>query len=429
MSAYAFAEKTGHRYRIFSFLNGRPADESTESADFAGSADTAASTASTDFAGSADTAASAASTGSSVSTPISGLMMSRVDFEIKVIELPKIPDSEIDGFLKYRIRSLYPGRPAETVFDYRILGKRKKKLAVLVITRRETLDAYRSLPGGERLFVPFNLMYPFAEELRDRSALLVFWHSSGAEYYEFGGEEAQSGLIKRSGRTAKDLSRLRKLIEEKAGADRRVIFCPPDECEELARALEPLQEDGTRIEIRPLAEALGKLGRRDSFLFVEKKERKLPPPGLRIQALLFLVLVLGALLLRRDAVRQENYRAELSERLRAIEAETAEVVRLEQEVSALQERVEQLRARTPVDHYRLLSELTEVFGGRAEIRSLILEKDYFQLEAVGRDPLSLMEEFKAAPLFQEVRLLNIVPVRGADTGLELFKITGRFDAE
>ena len=38
-------------------------------------------------------------------------MLDRLDFDLRFVELPKLGDHEVEGFLKYRIASLYPGHP------------------------------------------------------------------------------------------------------------------------------------------------------------------------------------------------------------------------------------------------------------------------------------------------------------------------------
>jgi hypothetical protein len=43
-----------------------------------------------------------------------GVLVSRGDFDFQVLDLPAVPDKEIEGLIRYRLRSLYPGSPGET---------------------------------------------------------------------------------------------------------------------------------------------------------------------------------------------------------------------------------------------------------------------------------------------------------------------------
>ncbi|RPJ03259.1 MAG: hypothetical protein EHM28_15640, partial [Spirochaetaceae bacterium] len=52
------------------------------------------------------------------------LFMSRLDFNCKIIPVPPVADEEIGEILRYKIRSLYPGDPEHTVFDYKIFQSR-----------------------------------------------------------------------------------------------------------------------------------------------------------------------------------------------------------------------------------------------------------------------------------------------------------------
>ena len=80
-----------------------------------------------------------------------------------------------------------------------------------------------------------------------------------------------------------------------------------------------------------------------------------------------------------------------------------------------------------MDTYSILSELEPILTKDTTIQSFILEKNFFQIEAIGRNPLGLMERFKGKEVFTNVKLLQIVPLKNSDK--ELFKISGRVDVE
>jgi hypothetical protein len=114
--------------------------------------------------------------------------------------------------------------------------------------------------------------------------------------------------------------------------------------------------------------------------------------------------------------------------MQAAQGRSTQVLALEQEIEALQVRSAALEGKRPPYPYRVLSELAAVLGPGTRINSFLLERGTFQLEAVGTNPLQLMEVFKSrGEVFQNVRLVQIVPLKNTDR--ELFRITGYANAQ
>lgn len=89
---------------------------------------------------------------------ISALMMNRLDFDIKIIEVPPVGEEEVDKLLSYRLRSIYPGDPTETSFDFKIISKKKKRYAILFITSKKNIETYRQVGERKPLFLPYNIV-------------------------------------------------------------------------------------------------------------------------------------------------------------------------------------------------------------------------------------------------------------------------------
>jgi hypothetical protein len=152
------------------------------------------------------------------------------------------------------------------------------------------------------------------------------------------------------------------------------------------------------------------------------------PRGLRLElaaALILLLLFLGA---KRSADRDAAHLRSLRQSMQAAQGRSTQVLALEQEIEALKARSAALEGKRPADPYQVLSELVSVLGPGTRINSFLLERGTFQLEAVGTNPLRLMEVFKSrGEVFQNVRLIQIVPLKNADR--ELFRITGYANAQ
>jgi hypothetical protein len=99
-----------------------------------------------------------------------------------------------------------------------------------------------------------------------------------------------------------------------------------------------------------------------------------------------------------------------------------ETVSLQDEVKSLEKKMAGLNERIPNDAYRILSELSKIFGEDVRITRFVLDRGMFQIEAIGRNPLYLMERFKNNDHFQDVKLIQSIPING--TFKERFRVIG-----
>ena len=353
-------------------------------------------------------------------------MLDRLDFDLKVVELPKLGEHEVEGFLRYRLAGLYPGQPEETTFAYRILQRGKTRFAVLFITRRATLEAAREQAGGRPLVLPYLLVQPYLKEFTARNAAFVFFPPGFLEVIVFrNGEPPAAFAAKRSKRLGTDLAAVRRLA---AGEPAQwLVFYGPEDEEGLAAQAESLAAGGSAPRLIRIEEALARLNPRDRGLFAPARRAPILSRGWRLQILAIALLGLGLLALKRLADRDEAYLRSLLRQAGLLQSQSAAAIALQAEVEALEKRKQALLARRPVDPYRLLAELHGILSPSARIQSFILERRFFQVEAVGADPLPLMDAFDDRRYFGEVKLLQTVPLRGS--AQEVFKITGSVRGE
>jgi hypothetical protein len=354
------------------------------------------------------------------------LLMDRLDFDIKVVELPRLGEREVAGFLKYRIAGLYPGQPGETAFDFRIWQRGKTRYAFLFITRRSVLESYRQKAAGGPLLLPCLLILPFVKEYAGEQAAFLYLSPTCLETLVFrAGEPPAAFVARRSRRLAADLDAARRLA---AGAPSRwVILSGPEEAEGLAAQAGSLAAGGSAPRLIPVTEALDRLGPRDRGLFAPPGRAPLLSAGLRRQLLAAALLFLAFLTLKKLTDREEAYHRSLMREAGLLQSRSAVTVALQAEVELLLKQKAALLQRRPEDPYRLLSELQAVLSPAARIQAFVLERRFFQLEAVGANPLALMDSFRERSYFGEARLLQTMPLPGSDQ--EQFKITGRVRGE
>jgi hypothetical protein len=356
---------------------------------------------------------------------VAGIMVSRLDFDVQIIELPAMPEKEVEAFLSYRIRGLYPGQPERTSFDYRILARGGKRYAVLSLFQRETLEEYRRLADGRPLFSSLSLLLPLLGSMpTGRDLACLFWQDTWLEALVLReGQPPRSCVVKRGAGSASELDQLLCLAAiDLSKADCLAVVAERERAELGQLVAARLSEPGT-LKLLSTAQALGRSLRGPAALFTAPKARFPLPRGLRLElgaAILLLLLFLAA---KRGADREVLELASLRREVQAAQGRSSQVLALEREVQSLEESSAQLGRSRPPDPYWVLSELQAVLGAGTRINSFILERGTFQLEAVGPDPLRLMEVFKTrGRSFENVKLIQIVPTQ--DSRREQFRITG-----
>jgi len=349
--------------------------------------------------------------------------MQRSDFLVAFIDVPRNAEDQAREYLGYRVRGLYPAPAEETAFDFRLLRAGSRTKAVVFATRRELLDRYRAL--GAPLVLPFSLLEATVPRLLRDGGAFVFVHPDWLEALALPGRkwrpEARSLVLPRGPSMTQDLTAALESLEAGDLPVRLVVSRL-----EAARVREAVA--GGLGGSGPLSvheiEDRGRAG--PASLFEPEKANRWPRWGLRIQALLFLILALGALAYVRSASSDRSRLASLEARLSLVRTEAVGAASDRRRIEALSAEGAKLEARRPVDVYRLLSELTRVLGGEIRVASLIVDGRLFQFEAEGRAALELVARLREDPWLEGVRLLQIVP---SQAGLERFRLTGAFRAQ
>lgn len=352
-------------------------------------------------------AVSGAGDGADGAPRIDGLLMARPDFTVRMLEIPPVAPRDAEALIRFRLRSLYPGNPAETTFDFLLESANGKHVAVVFIARGGTVERYREAAGAAPLLLPYQLIRPLAGKRKDLRVL--FRGLNWLERTEFRGGLPVSDVV----RQFDDEEGLAAAAD--AGDGLRTVF--------VAEGPEG-SPPGAEFH------ALGRLAaaHRGAGLFGERKRGvRLPPRGIRMAVLAAAVALLSVLAFYRRVGEAEAERDALKARYAALEREVGGALSRRKETEALEAEIRRIAARKPPDLYGFLSALAAVLDGDAVIRSLTVRDDGFRIEAVGSDSLRLMEGFGGNPAFRDVRLSQVVPEER--TGRERFSFSGAFDAE
>ncbi len=352
-----------------------------------------------------------------------GLLVSRLDFDVQVIDVPPVGEREMEGLLRYRLRSIYPGNPQDTAFDYRIVQNGHARRAVVFICQRKTLEKYKSAAGNVPLVLPYTLLSGLGKRRGDFLAWCCRRDWQEISVFR-GGLPVSSTVQRRSAGEPFDLSQATDSVPEELRALPAVVVADPEELARIRQRFGDGLPDGlTLVSFTDLAEAAGKA----DGLF----EPRRPTPALlrrsaRTGFLAVAVALLGVLVFFKYVGSMENAYETVKRKHASLEREGRRVVAAQKEVDELRNELSRMKAREPADMYALLSELSAVLGGDAQILSMTVRERSFQAEALGKNPLKLMERFRTDEAFRDVRLSQVVP--DARSGKERFSFSGGINA-
>jgi hypothetical protein len=366
--------------------------------------------------------------GSPSSGGFTALMMSRLDIDVKFVSLPPVQNQEVSDLLRYRLRSIYPGAPEKTVFDYLLLGKKHNRYAALCIARKEVIDAHRGIAAGRPLFHCLSLLIPFVEEHPGKDLALVMYHEDCIEMcVSTAGVFQSSHVAKRTEVIDNDLRKLWTILSKTAADSEIVFFCTDHELRTLRQALST--EFGSkkgRITLHPYQVLSQNTLKKPDYVFSEKNKRPLISQKILIPSLVLLCFLLAGAAMHRSVEAKKSYSSELSVRLQRLERKNAQYTRLKNEIKGLEGELQALGEKIPCNIYLLLAELSGLLGPDTRVTRFLVEKNMFQIEGIGPSPLHIMDRFEGSDGFHGVKLSQIIPLD--NPGEKRFKVQGFVEA-
>ncbi len=353
---------------------------------------------------------------------VTALMVERPDVDIKVVKIPPIKEDEIPSLLKYKLR-IYPGHPEDTVFDYRVLTDKTQKYAVLFIMDKKVLETYQNAAGGKPLFLPYSLVQPLRKSYAKPKLSFLFMHDYWIEMLFYnGGVIESSSVVKREGKLKQNLRKLGALFP----ADREdltcIVVCARSEHGEIEKAISEVFDKAVSFEYLHFETLFGSANNRVDYLFFSKRRKGFVHSRWFFALLMLAALFLLGLLFNKHYVSYQSRFDTLSEQINTMQKRQMATASLQDEVKNLEKKFAELNERIPYNTYQILSELTYILDEDMKITRFALDRGMFQIEAIGRNPLYLMERFKNNGRFQDVKLIQSIPING--TFKERFRVVG-----
>jgi hypothetical protein len=288
-------------------------------------------------------------------------LMSRLDFEVRVLDIPPVPDREIAGLIRLKLRSVYPGSPHDTAFDFRLVRRGSVRRAIVFVSRTSKVDAYREAAGRRPLVLPYQLIVPRVP----KRGIFRAWILQGtwAELLVFRDGVPVSSTVKRLGRARRfDLETEEGSVPEHLRSGTVVVAAPAGQLDSLEK------RDGAVY--LPL-ETMNSARWKPDGLFRPEQKRAFPKQRTRLIALAVGMVVLGFLLFYKYVGSIEAQVDRLSSLAASLEKSSQEAIDAQREIDALRAERARLESLSPRDLYRLLSEVSIVIGGRARIVSML----------------------------------------------------------
>jgi hypothetical protein len=350
------------------------------------------------------------------------VVLFRPDAMVKIVDVPPVPEKELAALLRYRIRSLYPGKPETVALDYTLLSGGEGKTATVYLMEETIIGECRRLCGPARLVLPCLLLDEAARREPDIGEILCL-HGEWMERLSYSaGILVESRVVRRSQELCGDLAELGFSAE---GDGERIVvvrIVPSGAGEEDA-----LRDCFPRrvLSFVSLEEICG--GRfRGAGLFRSKKKsffrdrkKRMFLWGVLVTALFFAVLG------KRLAFAEKTYRI-LKERYTGLERESLAARDLERKQEELRKTLSSLRSKGSPDVYRLFGELSSAFAGEVEIVSFSLKGVSFQFEGRAENPLDIVRRLEKNPGFSGVRVHSVLPFQGEK---KRFFLSGVYRAE
>lgn len=354
------------------------------------------------------------------------VLLGRPDFTLAVLTVPRLAERELRQVIRYRIRSVYPGNPDETAFEYELSPDRST--AFVTVVRADVLSAVRTAAGERPLFLPHHLLRAAGVPGRNGRHIAVFLFDRWMELLSFeNGRPVES--VQRSRESIEhDLELIAAFTATATPGTRLTLAASETETEALAGAVRREPVSALELSIVPIPALLRSAERAKDTAFRTERPVRLPRFGVRIAILAVCTALAAFGYLRAKLAADEALLARLGQEHAALERLAHETALRSQELEALGRRAAVYSRTVPSDIYGLLTGLRDALGENVLLTSISVRSRSFQCEGRAVEPFSLVERFSSMPeLFSDINVIRVSPIAG--TAEERFVLTGTYHGE
>jgi len=308
-----------------------------------------------------------------------------------ILEIPHVRGKELMSAVKFKLSSLYPGNADDC--NIQILKNGAKKWSYLIfVLEKNTGSAMLPLS-------PLFAKYACAQ----KTANVLYIDEQWLDYVCI-----ENGTIKSSTVKNRKEFRLFDDVKELCGAETDLLIY----CNEADKAsLTPFKDDN--VQFLDSATELNKIDAHKISLFSEKspvvKRRKI-----LLSAIMLFLLCLGSWLFYQHRLSEKEHNARLQIEQEQLKKAVLEQQREQQRLSELASRYREMISSKAATPYDIAVVISECVNQQTRIQSATFNGNFFQIEGITDNSLSLLHMFETHRLASNARLHQVHPANNRD---------------
>ncbi len=328
------------------------------------------------------------------------IIMDRLDFYVKIIEIPPVRSSEIRQYIFLKIKNIYPGNTDNVSFEFRILPDGKN--ALLILAEDRIIEEYRLKYGKAKYILPLNILYN--SDFKNTAAVLT-----GLNYYEimvYGDEGLSDLFVLPDHEIKKPENRLISILKELSGISIKVLNMGDEISSDLSNIIRECSGQST-LSIDPFTEYFPKNINNEKGLFNINNESFFI--RYRSYFYFFILLMLAVFSVERNKMIKMDILDQYEVNLEKRETVLTDQRNILKELEDIRGKIKTLEDKKKSNLFQVLSELEILFQNGISIENITINGDNIEITAVGVNPFSIVERFNANNNFSDVKIYQITP--------------------
>jgi hypothetical protein len=319
-------------------------------------------------------------------------ILDRVNYSVFILEVPNVKGKELHQAVKYKVRMLYPGTLDNCAIVIKKNGKLKESYIVFVLPA----DAPKKITPLPTLFMQ--------HELRGKSCTGFYVCNNWIEIAKFDNGALKDSIVKRW----KSFSTLQEYVEnyidEKSN---NVIFCCGYDVNDFKTIFKNrvVAEDALNLVKKT---SLSSISIYNEFSAGRKYFR-----AAIFFALSVFILTAGYGFYKYKITVENRIKQEREEKLaEAKEIENEKIIAAR--AASLETEYSELIEKKKIKPFDVINIISSCMDRDAHINSLTIKNNSFQLEAIAKDPLKILNLFEGNRQISSINMHQVLPVAGGE---------------